>query len=873
MHIKDLKDHYVGGYGKQANFKASILNPNITTLHLNTGEQSRVLVVDVDDPQSEQADAVRSRIRRNDFIVYSSQYTLNDVFDGKCKFKVFYEYHGVRLPKKKHNTTVEIFYGHKNLAAFAGKRGDGYEYVISSLSEGEIKPLHFDINDVVENKVEKFDLFHGREKLLAKKEKEEKKKKVVLTEDFQDEDILGHDKVSIREFQKLLMELPHIVKHIPEMVKKGDIITFPCLFPETHSDTKNANAYAFKKDGFYVARCHGHVCGEHYWRLNRELKELVLNQMHFENSKGFGEFDDKLVLFKAPTGWGKTEAIAEEALKAINEQDKLLVLLQSKEAIMRLTDRINDKSNGAFDSLYQMGKIYIYTSENKSAEHEIAIEKANVILSHHYYFKNAGNILTYYKDSIDILDEDVRVIIDEAHTYVEMASRLDLEVGGLYKRDSFAGMELWTSNTKKLTAEDLAFHDNDYKIFTSCLDATMNDYHSVELRKQWKLYPQVDYLNIVEAIEDNENYEFIETFTEEDIEYYVFENKDVKAVKENNLENETEGIHLLTDSAERVILAKSVGDDVPRRHIGRITFTAFHSQILNMVLKKPRQVLLTTATWEDYHDDIVSEILPLHKEEVTQQIDKVGKIILLRSSEQRPAKIRKRLLETTNDLNARSLLFFPTIEKAREIAKEYENTMLNDNGMYSIGKRKSSLDYIDNFVRNVTVAGLESSVAKGYNYLEEVDGNSNGFELLYFDNKPVSPVVIKKYFNKDGKVSDYQSDYKLNAFAQAIGRTFRQQKETLCIAINSINDSDYHIIKNYLEQETKAEIIEDELNIMNIKISIPSFIRSVGFDELKEQLKDNKLFRRVYLAKKDKDNVETIQNETQVEEISQANTT
>ena len=179
--------------------------------------------------------------------------------------------------------------------------------------------------------------------------------------------------------------------------------------------------------------------------------------------------------------------------------------------------------------------------------------------------------------------------------------------------------------------------------------------------------------------------------------------------------------------------------------------------------------------------------------------------------------------------------------------------MLNDNGMYSIGKRKSSMDYVDNFIRNVTVAGLESSVAKGYNYLEEVDGNTNGFELIFFDKKPVSPVVIKKYFDANGEIKDYQSDYKWSAFAQAIGRAFRRQKETLCIAINDVSDADYAIIRNYLRQETSADIIEDQLNIMNIKISIPSFVRAVGFDELKEKLKDNRLFRRIYLDQKQKE--------------------
>ena len=858
MHISELREHFVAGYGKQANHKIGLLNPNVTTIHLNTGEASRVLVVDVDDPYSEQARAVRERIRRNDFIVYSSKHTLNDVFNGKCKFKVFYEYHGVRLPKKKNNTAVEVFYGDKNLAAFAGKRGDGYDYVISSLSEKTIKPLHFDINDVVENKISGFDLFHGKEKLekkLAKQTEDEMSQngehldeKMSQNVKESEDDLLGYDKVNIREFQKLLMEIPHVSSDLPEMIKRGDIITFSCLFPDAHTDKKNANAYAFKKDGFYVARCHGHVCSEHYWKLNRELRELVLNRMHFENSTGFGEFDQSHVLFKAPTGWGKTEAIAEEALKAINNKSKLLILLQSKEAIVRLTERINHKSNGAFDTLYQMGKIYIYTSENKDREHTISVEKANVIISHHYYFINAGNILTYYKDSMDILNqEDLKVIIDEAHTYTEMASRLDLEVGGLYRRDSFAGMEIWTSNTKALTYEELHAEPDYYKIITNCLDANLNDFHTVELKKQWKLYPQVEYLSIVNEIEDNENYTKVEEFKEEDVEYSVYINRNVKAIKENNLENEAEGLNLLTDSAERVIIAKSIGDELARRHIGRITFTAFHTQILRMVLERPRQVVLTTATWETYHEDIVSKITHLHHHEVQQQIDKIGKIILLRASEQKPAKIRKQVLETTNDVNARALLFFPTIQKARDVAKEYDNIMLNDNGMYSIGKRKSSMDYVDNFVRNVTVAGLESSVAKGYNYLEEVDGNSEGFEIIYFDKKPVSPVVIKKYFDKNGQLVDYQSDYKWSAFAQAIGRAFRKQKETLCIAINDINDADYKIILNYLKQETKAEIIEDSLNIMNIKISIPSFIRSVGFEDISKQLKDNRLFKKIYI--------------------------
>ena len=853
MHIKDLKEHYVGGFGKVANRKISIKNPNVTTLHLNTGEASKVIVVDVDEPDSHEAKEVRKRIRRDDFIVYSSQYNLNDVFNGRCKFKVFYEWDGSRLPRKKKNHNVEIFYADKNLGAFAGKRGDGYEYRISNLSKGEIKPLHFDVNDVVEVKIAEFDFFNPKK---AKKKKAKKQKVEKITVDDSDveggeaseHDAVGYDRVNILEFQKQLMELPHIIKgDLPEMRKRGDIITFDCLFHDAHTDHKNANAYAFKKDGVYVAKCHGQVCAEHYWKLNKELKELALNKIFFKNSEGFPEFEEKHVLFKAPTGWGKTEAIAEEALKAINNRGKLLVLLQSKEAIMRLSDRINRKSDGAFETLYQMGKIYIYTSEHKDKDHEINVERANVIISHHYYFINAGNILTYYRDSIEILKQpNIKLVVDEAHTYVEMASRLDLVVGGLYKKDQFAGLEMWSSNYKQLT-KDIVEGSSDYKIFTNCLVATLNDFGSISLHKENKLFPQVNYLDVVSEIEQSKNYEIFDVQQQEEQEYCVYLNKKVKAVKENSIENEEDGLKLLTDSAERVIITKSYGDDTPRKQIGRVTFSAFHTQILRMILTLPAEVLLTTATWEDYHEDIVTSIVDLKHHVESGTIEKIGKVILLRASERKPAKIRRKVLETTNDLNARALLFFPTIAKAREIAKEYDNIMLNDNGMYSIGRRKSSLDYLDNFVRNVTVAGLESSVAKGYNYLEEVDGNTEGFELIYFDKKPVSPTIIKKYFDKDGMLRDYESDYKWSAFAQAIGRAFRRKKETLCIALNDISEEDYSIIKKYIKDETNAEIIEDSLTVMNVKISIPSFIKQAGFDILKEQLKDNKLFRKIYL--------------------------
>jgi hypothetical protein len=148
--------------------------------------------------------------------------------------------------------------------------------------------------------------------------------------------------------------------------------------------------------------------------------------------------------------------------------------------------------------------------------------------------------------------------------------------------------------------------------------------------------------------------------------------------------------------------------------------------------------------------------------------------------------------------------------------------------------------------RNVTLAGLESSVAKGYNYLEEVETSSYGFELIYFDSSPVSPQIVKKYIDDNGKLEDYENDYNISVFAQAIGRALRKQKETLTLAINSIDTYSYEMIKTYLRTYTNAELLEDDLNITNIKVSLSGYLRQFDMRDLRNRLRSNNLFQRLY---------------------------
>ena len=141
-------------------------------------------------------------------------------------------------------------------------------------------------------------------------------------------------------------------------------------------------------------------------------------------------------IFIVPTGWCKTEKIAEEIVNKLSENNnkKLLVILQNKEAINRLKARINEKSENRLEVLENNGWIYYHISEEKDEKFNSKIKHAKIIISHHYYFKNAGDVLTFYKASFDILSLNPDVIIDEAHTFIELMTRLDLNIGALFEK-------------------------------------------------------------------------------------------------------------------------------------------------------------------------------------------------------------------------------------------------------------------------------------------------------------------------------------------------------------------------------------------------------------------------------------------------------
>ena len=647
--------------------------------------------------------------------------------------------------------------------------------------------------------------------------------------------------VDIHTFRRLLLQvLP--TKEIPNIIKKNNLLTFPCLFPDEHSDVKNAHAYAFVKNGMYFAKCHGEVCSDRYVELNKQLREFQLREFSFQSSRKFNVEGDGISVFLAPTGWGKTETIADECLSAINDGRRLVVVLQNIEAIQRLIGRMGDRSGEEekIKSLVDNGVIYVFTAENKE-DYKFKFEKAQVIITHHYYFKNAGDIITKYQSTIDLLNlPDVELIIDEAHTLLELATKIDLQIGGLYEKQTYDGLTTYRKNRKSLSQEDL---DDLYLIRkTDVIEARLNDYGNVELHYNTKLYDDVKYIDIYKNIQDN--LKLVTSFTEGHMVYRYFENPNPTAPDINALDSASNAMEDLIKPCDYALVGINIGDDIKRKNIGDFNVTFHHYQILKEILNLPKKVILTTATMNDYHYEILDRVCKYDIVDIQDKVDKVKTIVMLRSEDGNASRKRNGILNQLNDNNIPSLIFMPTIAKAKRWLSLLNNSMLNDNGIYSIGERKSATDYLDNVERNLTLVGLESSVAKGYNYLEETQGE--GFEVVYFDNEPVSPPTIKKYPMLDGRLRDYKSTYNISTFAQAIGRAFRKDKDVLTLCFTKIEDETFNDVVNYLEQATSSRVLVDELNITNLKIATYSMVRNENYEQIKVRLKGNKLFESIY---------------------------
>ena len=625
------------------------------------------------------------------------------------------------------------------------------------------------------------------------------------------------------------------------MINKKDdsLLTFKCLFEEEHSNLRGANAYAFKRDGVYIAKCQGEVCYHSYEKLNRYLTKFAKLEFRYDldDLPRLPFSDSPITVYKAPTGSGKTTKIIHEMMSALETEETIFIVLPSKTHIEELKKRFDDKT-GDLEKAIKNKKLFVYTAETNDDNFKFNIASANVIITHHHYLKVRGHVGTKYAKIAEIYQKAERVIIDEGDRFLDLVHSNTLLVGGLYKENPrFDDTIIYSRNRKTLTKDEIEEEGLEYR--TAILEPLLTSYQSIEFHARYELVDGLEYLDLVEAVRDR--FHKLDDLYIENFHYEFYENQHAKELINKVMDHGDiyDAVDLALDYVTGATIVTNQGDELPRKQIGDMTLVLTYGSILDD-LKEHERVMLTSATFTDYHYDLLDdyEIIEGH-----QKLKDVERIILLRGDKYRHTTKRQILdFATENDITA--LAFFGTKQVAEKLRKDYPlGSMFVDNGVYSVDKRQNLEDQLEQ--RTVTMIGLESVMSVGYNYVEEIQGE--GFELLYFDKRPISP-DYKKYYMHGNNIKQIKDSYNLNVYLQAIGRAFRTEKEELTIIFNEIEDKIYERLLEELRKITNAKLIESSYNKSNLKSSVYRHLERVAEEKglsierlCKAYLKNNKL--------------------------------
>ena len=827
----------VGGIGKYQ-LGADWINNDIETWNVKCGVESGYLALDVDDPNSVGATALLKLITKDHFIVFDSKYTIDDVFARKCRFKVIFKFDGEHIPKSRANKAIEVFYTKRgqNVAIFGKKEGTT-SYKIS----GEVKELTFDINMVLERKVA-FSLIN----------KDDSSNKIIEQEETLDlYEPTGNREVNIVEFKRLLMLIDKRIADNIIIQKKGKMLIFDCP-NENHSGKNFARAY--NNDGIYYVSCFGNVCIDDWKDINKELRIKGSVDSYLKKTKGFPiEKREKLNIFKAHMGWGKTFRITEEMARALNNNSYLLILVPNKANIDNLINMFESNHDKKIAPFIQSGKIAIYTANNENEKRKKTLMNANVIISHHQYFQNVGDMLSFYETSYEILNKpNQALIIDEADAFVEKISTLNILTSYKYKKGMFKKGEVWKKDNEKYTSETFfeKIKNREIDVLDKTQELIMGMTGEIKLICKDEVIDILadEYIGLIPLILKNKDFKMeVKDFKKDNYLISVIANENKynmmphNVIEKINIEDQDEFItNNLIKRASRIVIWKNKGDEFLRKNVGDVNVSFYFYELLDKLLSLPREIILTSATFENYHFDIIGNITNKYNfVEKKEPMEKIKKILVLRNAKNGGGK--NKTLEKVSEYKMNSLFFLSTKNDCDVVLRGNYRSKLwwNDNGITKVAFNRNE-NYTEKD-RNISLVSLEAPIARGYNFIEEISKKENGFELIWFQQPPISPDFIKCFINKDGKLIDRSFDNNLNKVIQAIGRAFRKEKDRLTICLNAFPDDIYNSVIKQLRNDTGAEVIEGKLNVANLEIAI-SKLTEKGI----AKLKNNELVQKIY---------------------------
>lgn len=879
MNNEYLLPYLLAGNGKLKSNSIPVDSYLCKTLRLKCTPETGILALDVDVVKDYDnpnyvwnvwLDKLQSFIKEDDLISYSDEYTLEDVRNSRCHFKVFFivdklgtytnpkeikpneliynEYNFYTdddLAKDKNGVNkngkfinkIELFYGNNTTPAFFGKRDSNSNYIL----HGTLQHLDFELQDVlpykvkynkseeekperkIKNKVPTGSLEASKENPSVVGSEEENVAKNVHIDTFQDN---NNQYVGTEEFKEIIAKVNEIYNmdlKIKNLATENDrLLSFKCLFPDAHNDMRFANAYAFKRDGLYILKCQGQVCSGEYTKLNRLIKSL----QSYPDLKGYRDLidgDKQVTMFKSYTGWGKTERIADGIIEHLKDDTPLLVILPNIDNIQSIIRRVYDRLDDYQCSLDPLedGKIYLHYAEQSAKFNDEAFMKminhATVIITHHQYFGLSGDIMSWYPRTKHIINLNWdEIYIDEGHAFLEHCTTHDLEIGGVYKH-SFGSR--WEKDNKSWSKEDfdLARSENKIVVSQKCCELRPNSYGQLKYTILNELSTKLEdeYINLYSFLIKNWTpiYDYV---TDDYHRVQVLENPHKSPILTIDTKElpmiESNKYQILTQGAESVIITTTLPHpEKNRKTIGRVIARFTYRDILKEIVNNGAHVVLTSGTYYPHHYKILESALEgqeYNRVDIDEDMSKVKNITVLHNlKDKRNRDNFVNYLDGNSDFNF--LYVTQTISNANRLIKQYHNYTHNHNGVYMYTKPSNG----EVVKHNVTVFSLESAVSKGYNFTEELYGD--GFDAVYFDGRGVSPIVNKLYMI-NGELISIEEDYEIGNLSQSLGRAFRKDKDNMVVIFNNIDEGIYEQMVRYLRDNTNANINIEQLSLTAI---------------------------------------------------------
>lgn len=231
--------------------------------------------------------------------------------------------------------------------------------------------------------------------------------------------------------------------------------------------------------------------------IEKETKEIE----SFESIIEAYDSIDRHGIILAGTGVGKSHSIANKIIELVNNNQKCMVIVQGKEAMVQLVELLQtliewDVDNMDDDLSYR----HIHFIEasgalnvGKDKSEQKVPRRALCVITHFTYAGRWGDSQYLYK-ILEFIDETTTVLIDEVDAYIDSLTLVH-EFGVRTKRQVINGVEKDTRIQKCLLKSGSGNCSQCFAHHLTSYEYTYGEFHTPEFIKHWRYSNNINYVD------------------------------------------------------------------------------------------------------------------------------------------------------------------------------------------------------------------------------------------------------------------------------------------------------------------------------------------------------------------------------------------